>query len=940
MLFGTDKDVAIVGCYLPPENSNFYEDKDDNNGVYLLYNELLDFLGNHKDDVYLLCTGDCNARVGNMSDIDENEKYLPVIGENEDDYCTSFSLPRKSRDNVVNKFGKALLNVCKMLQIYFVNGRSKSDSDGQYTFISSNGRSVIDYCIMSAQLFYSMKDFIVKEFDLSEHFPIICIFEVIKVVNINEEQRGSDINRFKWKEEKRSNFIENFNTEYVEEKLLSLDVDLQDKDVNGAVKIMTDIFEFCASEMKCIKKPTCISKQPTWWDKECEVAKSRKNRALNTYRKSNTEEDLNLYREQRRIFKNLCNHKEKCYNQLQIDKCLGECDNSNMWQKIKNLTRGAFSTNITNTEWVQYFKSLFESAKFEIDNDFETEANSLLIDLAEGRLKIDVDELDKPIEQSDVKEALSKMKNNKAPGLDGLVVEMYKNSLHQMSHHLVKLFNIIYETGVFPMEWGKAIICPMFKRGDKNATENYRGISLLNVISKIFTKIMNNRLTSWAEYEGILLEQQSGFRQNHSTIDNCFVLQASIYKYISKSKGRLYCFFIDFSKAFDCVQHNILLHTLLKKGVSTKFVQVLKSMYSQLSSCVRNQNSISDFFPCNLGTRQGCMLSPLLFIMFIGEFSELLEKTECKGIYVDEALPNVMQLLFADDVVNFADTILNLQNQIKLLEKFCIKYGMKINLQKSKIMVFRRGGVTKKTEKWCFEGEKIDIVSSYKYLGMYFTSIMSWELTKKSLCISADKALFIVYRFIKLYNVSMKQIFCIFDRMIVPILTYGAEIWGCKMSKCIESVHIKFCRRIMKLRNNTPESVVLGELGRYPLMVQYYKKFIAYWLKLLYMDDTRYPKRLYLMLLQLENAGKIKGNWASDVKSMLYRYGFHYVWLHQGVGNHVLFLKEFVQRVQDNYIQEWQSSISSYSKLDFYCRFKIIFEPERYIEVIKNKQYM
>jgi hypothetical protein len=224
-----------------------------------------------------------------MLDIDENEKYLPVIGENEDDYCTSFSLPRKSHDNVVNKFGKALLNVCKTLPMYFVNG--KSDSDGQYTFISSNGRSVSDYCIMSAQLFYSMKDFIVREFDLSDHFPIICTFEMIKVMNMKEEQSGSDINRFKWKEEKRSNFIDNFNTEYVTEKLLSLDIELQDKDVNGAVKIMTDIFEFCASDMKCVKKPTCISKQPTWWDKECEVAKSRKNRALNTYRKSNTEED-------------------------------------------------------------------------------------------------------------------------------------------------------------------------------------------------------------------------------------------------------------------------------------------------------------------------------------------------------------------------------------------------------------------------------------------------------------------------------------------------------------------------------------------------------------------------------------------------------------------------------------------------------------------------
>jgi hypothetical protein len=75
---------------------------------------------------------------------------------------------------------------------------------------------------------------------------------------------------------------------------------------------------------------------------------------------------------------------------------------------------------------------------------------------------------------------------------------------------------------------------------------------------------------------------------------------------------------------------------------------------------------------------------------------------------------------------------------------------------------------------------------------------MSWELTKKSMRISAEKALFIVYRFMKLYNVSLKQIFSIFDRMIVPIFTYGEEIWGYEMCKCIESVHTKFCGRVLK----------------------------------------------------------------------------------------------------------------------------------------------
>ena len=130
--------------------------------------------------------------------------------------------------------------------------------------------------------------------------------------------------------------------------------------------------------------------------------------------------------------------------------------------------------------------------------------------------------------------------------------------------------------------------------------------------------------------------------------------------------------------------------------------------------------------------------------------------------------------------------------------------------------------------------------------------------------------------------------------MIQPILLYGSELWGFEASKCIENIHLKFCKRMLNIKQNTPEPAVLGELGKYPLFICHFKKVISYWLKILHMDENGYPKRCYLFLLSLDEARKTKGNWATGVKTLLYRYGFKYVWMSQGVGNVSTFLKDFV----------------------------------------------
>jgi len=172
--------------------------------------------------------------------------------------------------------------------------------------------------------------------------------------------------------------------------------------------------------------------------------------------------------------------------------------------------------------------------------------------------------------------AINCMKNGKAPGPDGLVIEIYKNvPTNVLLPLLCHLFNVLLEKGHFPPKWCQAIICPLYKgKGSIHDKNNYRGISLLNVVGKIFTKVLNNRLVHWAEANRMFKPEQIGYRKGFCTVDHLFSLQASVQKYLSKSGGRLYVLFVDFSKAFDCIQHDILFYVLLKRGIHGKFVNI------------------------------------------------------------------------------------------------------------------------------------------------------------------------------------------------------------------------------------------------------------------------------------------------------------------------------------------------------------------------------
>ena len=178
-------------------------------------------------------------------------------------------------------------------------------------------------------------------------------------------------------------------------------------------------------------------------------------------------------------------------------------------------------------------------------------------------------------------------------------------------------------------------------------------------------------------------------------------------------------------------------------------LRIVKSMYAEVKSCVRSKQGMTDYFQCSVGVRQGCMLSPFLFSLFINELNEMLAKAGHIGIQITQEMYDLFSLLYADDVTIFSDTPVGLQRLLNLLESFCQKWKMSVNMAKSQIIVFRRGGVIKKSEKWFYKGKEMTIVSYYKYLGLMLSSRNVWAKATTTLADQARKSMGGIFRMVR-----------------------------------------------------------------------------------------------------------------------------------------------------------------------------------------------
>ena len=335
-------------------------------------------------------------------------------------------------------------------------------------------------------------------------------------------------------------------------------------------------------------------------------------------------------------------------------------------------------------------------------------------------------------------------------------------------------------------------------------------------MSKLFTSLINNRLLKWSESQNVVSDAQFGFKPNYGTKDAIFALHSIIYKTL-KCKRKLYCCFVDHKKVFDSVPHIELWQKMIKSGITGKLFNVIHSIYKNVRACVKLNGQTSDFFKLSVGLMQGEALSPYLFSLYVNDLEMSFLESPCEGYQFN--LLNIYLLMYADDTVLINDSPAGLQTMLDTLSIYLNKWKLNLNVQKTKIVVFRNGSQPVR-DNWYFDGEMIENVNSFCYLGLVLNYNGSFSVCQKTLASQGRKARGALFSKTKKLQLNLVTRLKLFDTYVTPVLLYGSEIWGLCNAQDIEKVHTEFLRQIVGVRRGVSNSMLYYETGRWPLYIK------------------------------------------------------------------------------------------------------------------------
>ena len=280
----------------------------------------------------------------------------------------------------------------------------------------------------------------------------------------------------------------------------------------------------------------------------------------------------------------------------------------------------------------------------------------------------------------EIRMALKQLKNNKAAGDDGITTELLRAGGTPVLKVLQRLFNSVIVQGKTPKAWSRSEVILFFKKGDKTLLKNYRPISLLSHVYKLFSRVITNRLAR--RFDDFQPPEQAGFRKGFSTIDHIHTLRQIIQK--TEEYNRTLCLaFVDYEKAFDSIETWAVLQSLQRCQVEYRYIEVLRCLYQNATMSVRVQNQSSNPIQLQRGVRQGDVISPKLFTAALEDIFKLLD---WNGLGTNINGEHLTHLRFADDVVLMAETLEDLNTMLEDLRNPSQQVGLKMNLDKTKIM--------------------------------------------------------------------------------------------------------------------------------------------------------------------------------------------------------------------------------------------------------------
>ncbi len=518
--------------------------------------------------------------------------------------------------------------------------------------------------------------------------------------------------------------------------------------------------------------------------------------------------------------------------------------------------------------------------------------------------------LNKPLDINEISKAVSKAKTGKSAGIDMIPNEVLKNDCVIRCLHV--LFQLCFDSGLMPSAWTQAIVCPIPKSrsNDPRLPLSYRGLSLLSCIYKIYSSILNSRLLSFLEDNNILFDEQNGFRSKRSCVDHIFSINSIIQNKINE-RGNVFACFVDFRKAFDLLPRDLLLFRLLEYGVDGKMYNAIKCIYRKSSCAVRINDKMTDWFSAEQGVRQGDNLSPTLFSAFV---NSLIGELKSGGVGVKLGDDCISVLAYADDLVLLSENEPDLQNLLNVLNSWCHRWQLCINLDKTKVMHFRKKTCNKTIFDFTINGVPLEVVSEYKYLGILLNEHLDFEKTAELLSSAAGRALGGVINKVKWNKDLGYQTYSkLIDSCVIPILLYGSGVWGLKKFKCCEDVILRACRYYIGVHRLAPIPGIQGDMGWLDCKSRWTQEAVRLYNRFIAMDNSRINKKIFLYDRQ-----KSANNWSKKFHKITDDLNLTVFCNNQSI----IPLDLVKSRLWDNFKVDWEHHCATKPKLRTYVMHK------------------
>lgn len=949
----TEYTSVIVSNYLPPSNSVYGRDSES------FFNRLLMLAYECNEDSNLLYCGDFNAWIGHVQDAPFNTEGI---------------IERDCIDRTVNSHGQSFLNFLSDSCCCVINGR---ENEPRFTCTTVNGSSVVDYVATTYDALRNITNFevlaindIIHELSIEHLVGKGSMPPDHNVLQLKFKSTGHCVEEFmKGLGTKRSTNMKKaisrkFNVDYMKnERIQKAITDVADQlqfgcDSQDAVdKIYNHLCDIITMEMEQHKKRNKRKHTPqkSYWSpylselwtkmqEKYKVARIKMKgipkrqllrmnqtcRSVTEYKESVNKFDRELKRAKRQ-------HAGEVI--ARIDLLTSSRNPKLFWDEVNrlgpkrkkgficeavdadgNVTR---DPNIVSSYWYAEYKRLYGDApEGDFDDVFYLEK---LLELEENHenQSSEPQELNRDISLSEIKDSIMAGKPRKSCGVDGIPYEAIQNTL--CASVFLRLFNLCFQNGLIPSEWCKSEIVPIPKGKKSISTQplTYRGLGLQSCIYKSYSYILNKRLTTFLEENQLIDETQNGFRRNRGCVDHVYTLTEAI-RQNTPGNSKVYACFVDMRRAFDELDRNLLLNRLKGIGICGNMYKAFSSIYQKPICCIRLTDGKTDWMDSNYGTIQGDIISPQLFSVQINNLIQLLNDGKSGIYYGDGNTDCFATLACADDLVLVASTKSELQELVSRVEKYCKQWRMTVNVEKTKVMVFRKNYQVRREEISIGYGKyELEQVRQYKYLGVMLDEALRFNVAQEELANAGSRALGAVINQARHHkDLGYKTYSKIIDACVTPVLGYCGEVHGHQTIKKIADVQFRAVRYYLGLPRNTALASLNAEMGWLPIEYKRQKDVLRYYNRIMKMEDSRIPKTLY------KCTKTNRDSWAQKTLDLMKKINLDHYWeMDIAIPEEILNFN-----IKEQYKKEWHQQVWEKPKLRLYRDVKKTTEVSGYVK--------